>query len=77
MILHLEFTMTVVITSTIFILQEHLAAVISWLLCTFDATPPPPGRRNYACAIVARAKESSTAGAWRHVLASTAVDAKW
>lgn len=62
MILHLEFTMTVVITSTIFILQEHLAAVISWLLCTFDATPPP-GRRNYACAIVARAKESSTAGA--------------
>lgn len=42
MILHLEFTMTVVITSTIFILQEHLAAVISWLLCTFDATPPPP-----------------------------------
>lgn len=63
MILHLEFTMTVVITSTIFILQEHLAAVISWLLCTFDATPPPPGRRNYACAIVARAKESSTAGA--------------
>lgn len=41
MILHLEFTMTVVITSTIFILQEHLAAVISWLLCTFDATPPP------------------------------------
>lgn len=58
MILHLEFTTTVVITSTIFILQEHLAAVIWWLLCTLMQPP----RRNYACAIVAMAKES-----WRLV----------